>query len=344
MSDQKPCLADLSLEALQDWLKSHQQPAFRAKQIHDWLYKKCATSFAEMGNLPQPLRQQLEQEFLACALAPLDTQRSDDGTTKWLSQLADGNAVETVLIPAKDRITLCLSTQVGCAVRCAFCASGKHGLVRNLTPGEIVDQVRLANHEFGTTATNLVIMGIGEPMHNRENLVTALNLICSPEGLGLGARHITISTSGIVPEMRLLADEAMPWNLAISLHAVNDAQRARIIPPQHRYPIREILAAARYYREKTNRMFTIEYALVKGLNSSPDDAASLASLARENRAKVNLIPCNNQEEPFLPPPVPACRAFLDILTKAGVQASLRLRRGEAIKAACGQLKASHAPK
>ena len=338
--DLRPCLTETSLDELQDWLKAHQQPAFRAKQIHDWLFKKNATDFAEMANLPLALRQQLQDCFRACALEPIQTQSSEDGTLKWLSRLADGNSVETVLIPAKDRVTLCLSTQVGCDVRCAFCASGKHGLVRNLTMGEIVDQVRQANHESGTLATNLVIMGIGEPLHNRVNLVAALKFLCSPEGMGLGARHVTISTSGIVPEMRLLAEEAMPWNLAVSLHAVTDAQRARIIPPQHRYPLQQVLAAARYYREQTNRMFTIEYALVKNLNSSLADAKALAVLARENRAKVNLIPCNSQQAPFLPPTVAACRAFLDVLTQAGVQASLRLRRGDSIKAACGQLRAS----
>lgn len=335
-------LSSLSQAEIAEWLKAHNQPSFRAKQLTEWLFKHYASSFSQMANLPLTLRDLLSESFLASALTPVETLADEeDGTTKWLSQLDDGNTIETVLIPAPDRRTVCISTQVGCAVQCAFCASGRHGLVRNLTAAEIIDQVRLAaSHCDNPPLTNIVVMGIGEPLHNRENLVQALNRICSQEdGMGLGARHITISTSGIVPEMLALAAEAKAWNLAISLHAVNDTMRAKIIPPRNRYPMHDILEAAAKYREATNRMVTIEYALCRGLNDSAEAARQLAQIARDLRAKVNLIPCNNQTGTFLPPSPQQSREFLNILLSAQVQATLRLRKGDAIKAACGQLRA-----
>ncbi len=331
---------------LAEWLQQNGQPAFRHRQICDWLYRHHALAFDEMSNLPKELRQTLDGAFLPSALRPLSTLKDDeDGTVKWLSALPDGNTIESVLIPAPDRQTVCISTQVGCAVRCAFCASGRHGLVRNLSVAEIIDQVRLAAANCKSSPlTNIVVMGIGEPLHNRENLVTALNRLGDPQtGMGIGARHITISTSGIVPEMRRLADERRPWNLAISLHAVDDAMRARLIPPQNRFPIKDILEAATYYRESTSRMVTLEYALCRGFNDSADAARRLAAIANGLRAKVNLIPCNNETGAFLPPAPQHCRAFLDILLAARVQATLRLRKGDSIKAACGQLRAQSLP-
>ena len=331
-------IKDLTQEQLSQWFAEHNQQAFRIKQLHDWLYAKHAISFDEMANLPRALRDSLAQDFSCSSLTELQSLVSEDRTTKWLFKLEDGNTIETVLIKAPDRNTVCISTQVGCQVHCAFCASGKNGLVRNLTASEIVDQVIYVSHHVGRLVSNIVVMGMGEPMHNFQNLTAALDIICSPDGLGLGARHVTVSTSGIPDAIRKLADFGKPWNLAISLHAVNDRIRATLIPPKFRSPISEILKAAADYRDMTGRMVTLEYILIRGVNASPDDAQALADIARELHAKVNLIPSNSDNPHFTPPPPDECAAFLGALVKRGVQATLRMRKGKDINAACGQLR------
>ncbi len=331
-------IKDLSQEKLAEWFAAHGQPDFRRKQLHDWLYAKYAVSFDEMANLPKTLRDALAQEFSCCSLTALQSLVAEDKTTKWLFQLEDGNTIETVLIKAPDRNTVCISTQVGCQVHCAFCASGKNGLVRNLTASEIIDQVIYVSHHIGRIVSNVVVMGMGEPLHNFQNLTDALETLCAPDGLGLGARHVTVSTSGIPEAIRRLADKEKPWNLAVSLHAVNDRIRAQLIPPKFRSPIKEILKAAAEYRDRTGRMVTLEYILIKGINATPADAEALADIAHDLHAKVNLIPSNSDNPHFTPPPPDECAAFLGALLKRGVQATLRMRKGKDINAACGQLR------
>lgn len=336
----KPLLKDLSRLQLTECLRDNGFPAFRARQLENWLYQHWATTPADLKNLPLPLRDFLEQHFRLFALDVVTTSTDDDETIKWLARLADGHTLETVLIRAPHRRTVCISTQVGCGVRCAFCASGQGGLVRNLTPAEIIDQVILACRSLQDKITHVVVMGMGEPLHNFDSLCTALQNLTDPGLFALGARHITVSTSGIPDRIRALAERGFSWNLAVSLHAPNDTLRARIIPPPHRHPIADILDACDYYREKVNRMPTLEYTLVNQLNDAPAEAEDLAALARHHHCKVNLIPCNANLPHFASPPAAACRAFLDILTASGVQATLRLRKGETIAAACGQLRRS----
>lgn len=338
----RPPLRELSLEECAVWLAEQRQPAFRARQIREWLFAKLALSAAEMTNLPANLRMALERDFAVCSVAVIDTQGDDEGTIKWLFGLGDGETIEAVLIRAPDRLTLCISTQVGCPVRCAFCASGRHGLVRNLSAGEMVDQVVFAQRAAGQRLDNIVVMGMGEPLLNLEALLPALDVVCSPTGLGIGARHVTVSTSGIVPGIRQLAGAGRQWNLALSLHGVSDERRARFIPPAHRYPLAEILAACQEYRAATGRMVTLEYALVAGENDSSADGERLARIARDLHAKVNLIPCNPADSGHRASAAGQVRAFHDILLAQGVQATLRRRKGSEIEAACGQLRARRA--
>lgn len=328
-------LTDLELHAL---AQRYEIAPFRVAQLRHWLYQKWAADFAEMKNLPAALLSKLREEYLLFSLQIEQTQTADDGTVKWLSSLQDGNTIETVLIRAPQRDTVCISTQVGCQVRCVFCASGKNGLIRNLTAAEIIDQVLLPCRHLQSKVNNIVVMGMGEPLHNLDNLIQALESLTASDKFALGARHVTISTSGIVPGIRRLAELRRPWNLAVSLHATSDQQRAQLIPQNCRYPIAEILAACQYHRQLTSRMPTLEYALLKDINDTNEDAKRLANIATKLRAKINLIPCNPGPSRYQAPNNTKCRQFLEQLTKAGAQATLRIRKGDAIKAACGQLR------
>ncbi|MFA6816278.1 MAG: 23S rRNA (adenine(2503)-C(2))-methyltransferase RlmN [Lentisphaeria bacterium] len=337
-------IQSLSFEQLQNWLKKHHFPPFRAKQIRLWIYNKLATKFADFKNLPQNIIDALNQEFTPSSLEITEQLESTDGTLKCLSTLQDGNTIESVLIHADNRHTVCISTQVGCAVRCVFCASGRQGLIRNLTSAEIIDQVLWASHQNHAKITNIVVMGMGEPLHNLENLHIALKTLGDPDGFNLGARHVTISTSGIVPGIRALADIGTPWNLALSLHATSDEQRAKVIPDKNRYPLEDIYAACQYHREKTNRMLTLEYALVAGINDSFATADELAQIAKKLHAKVNLIPCNPAGSTCTAPHMKYCREFLNLLLRKNIQATLRVRKGDDIAAACGQLRQRYCEK
>jgi len=321
-----------------DWLTAHGQPAFRLTQLQQWLYARRVTGFADMANLPAALRQALQTDFLAFSLETVTRQEADDGTIKWLFRLPDGETIETVLLRTPERRTVCISTQVGCPVRCTFCASGREGLIRDLEPAEIIDQVVAACHEAGERVDNLVVMGMGEPLLNLDNVIAALDRICAAEGLGLGARHVTISTSGIVPGIRRLAELGRQWHLALSLHAVTDEQRARLIPPRHRYPLAEILEACRLYRASTGRIVTLEYALMTGTNDNDDDARALAAIARDLDARINLIPCNPVSEHCATPAAGRVRDFEAQVRRLGAKITVRQRKGERIQAACGQLR------
>ena len=336
-------LKDAGDGELLSFLAENGQKPFRLKQLREWLYgEKLAVSYDEMTNLPAAMKQKLAARFRAFSLEPLQTLKDPgDGTVKWLSALADGNTIETVLIHVPGRDTVCISTQVGCAVRCVFCASGRRGLTRNLTKGEIIDQLVLASRQLGRRVDNVVVMGMGEPLMNLDNLVAALDEASREDTLNLGARHVTISTSGIVPGIRQLAETGRCWNLALSLHAVTDAERRLIIPDGNRYPLEEIFAACEYHRQRTGRMLTLEYALIAGKNDSDAQLSQLAAIARRMRAKVNLIPCNPAGAAMTAPGMAACRRCLQQLLDRGVQATLRLSHGKGIAAACGQLRQRH---
>ena len=334
----KPAISGLSESELTDWFRAENELSYRREQLEHWLYRKWVGDWDRMKTLPGALRRKLAQAFTLRTVQPLTRIEAEDHTCKWLFELADGETIETVLIRTARRNTLCLSTQVGCPVRCVFCASGQDGLIRNLTTAEIVDQVLAVCEYLGSRITHLVVMGMGEPLLNLEELLPALETICHPDRLGLGGRHVTISTSGIVPGIRRLAACGRSWHLALSLHGVTDEKRARLIPRRHRYPLRDILEACRTYRRLTGRIVTLEYALIAGDNDGAGDAAELARIARDLDAKVNVIPCNPANPAFQAPSNRQVAEFVDILVRQGVKVTLRRRKGDRIEAACGQLR------
>jgi len=344
-------IKSLTREELEAHFKPEGEPAYRVTQLLDWLYSRRATSWEGMTNLPKPLREKLHNQFTLQTLELVRKQGSGDTTQKFLWKLADGQFIESVLIPANpalygeasDRHTLCISTQVGCAYGCKFCASGLDGWKRNLAVEEIVNQVlaveRLEGAGGGRLINNLVIMGMGEPLANYDNLLAALRILNAPWGGQIGARKITVSTSGLAPQIRRLADEPQQFRLAVSLHGATDQTRDRLMPVNKKYPLKELAAACAYYQEKKERMITLEYILIAGVNDSPDQVPPLAKLALDLRAKVNLIAYNKVEGlPWERPDEPAQEAFLAALTRCQVPATLRREKGGEIDAACGQLR------
>ncbi len=332
-----------------DELIARCQPAYRADQILQWIYAKQAGSFDEMTNLPAAFRQKLAAEFELNAVHALKTRSASDTTEKFLFQLHDGSLIETVLIPAtpglttqSDRHTVCVSTQVGCAYGCKFCASGLDGVKRNLTAGEIVDQVLHVQQLSGERVSNIVVMGMGEPLANYDNLLRALRILNAPWALGIGARKITVSTVGIVPRIKQLADEPMQLRLAVSLHGATDNVRQRIMPVNRKYPLKELLAACDYYVNTKHRMMTFEYILIDGVNDTLEQAHKLGAIARRLRAKMNLIPYNPVDGlPWIRPARDRCKAFQHALKSHGINATLRSEKGTDINAACGQLRLQH---
>ena len=335
------------------------QPAYRVDQLFHWLYARRVTHWDQMTNLPAALRAQLHEHYRLGTLALVRVQGSRDTTQKFLWRLSDGAMIESVLIPANpalygeasDRHTLCVSTQVGCAYGCRFCASGLDGWKRNLTADEIVDQfmaVERYHHETANGDTkdadnriinNLVIMGMGEPLANYDNLLKALSIINAPWGGGIGARKITVSTSGLAPQIRKLADEPFQFRLAISLHGATDDVRLKIMPINKKFPLKDLMAACDYYRQKKGGMITFEYILIAGVNDDPGQAKPLAQLAQRLHAKVNLIPYNKVEDlPWERPSEDRQEAFLSALQRLKVTATLRREKGHDIDAACGQLR------
>ena len=330
-------------------LRDLDEPAYRADQILQWVYEKQAESFAGMSNLSAPLRQKLADTFTLDAVHALKTRNATDTTEKFLFQLRDHSLIETVLIPAtpglttsSDRHTVCVSTQVGCAYGCKFCASGLDGIKRNLTAAEIVDQVLQVQKLSGEKVNNIVVMGMGEPLANYDNLLRALRIINAPWGLGVGARKITVSTVGLVPQIKKLADEPMQLRLAVSLHGATDAVRETIMPVNKKYPLKELLEACDYYVNTKKRMMTFEYILIEGVNDSLEQAHKLGAAARRLRAKVNLIPCNPVEGlTWKRPDRDRCKMFQHTLQSHGITGTLRMEKGTDINAACGQLRLQH---
>jgi 23S rRNA (adenine2503-C2)-methyltransferase len=337
----------LLFNELEEELHKLGQPSYRTGQIADWLYEKRVNSFDEMTDLSRVLRAQLANQF---ALSKTDVVRvlgSHDTTRKFLFRLTDGNLIESVLIPASpalyggssDRRTICLSTQVGCAYGCKFCASGLEGFSRNLGPNEIIDQIIVIEGASGEKIDNIVFMGMGEPLANFSNLMRAIRIINAPWALGIGARHITVSTSGLAPEIKKLADEALQIRLAISLHAATDQVRNQIMPINRRYNIETLLSACDYYAARKKQRLTFEYILIAGVNDADDQAYLLARHAGRLSAKVNLIPYNTVEGlPWSRPSRNRQEKFLSILRAHKIAATLRREKGHDIDAACGQLR------
>lgn len=318
---------------------------FRAKQLSEWLFVRGAPSWDGMSNLPRPLRDALAARLLdpAATLSVIETAGRPGGTRKLLSRMADGETIETVVIPAGDRATACVSSQVGCAMRCAFCASGRSGCVRSLSSGEIVAQVLAAARLIGRRPDNIVFMGIGEPFNNYDAAIAAARAMnaAAPDGLGIGARHITFSTCGVVPGIGRFADEGMQFELSVSLHAPNDGLRSRLMPVNRRWPLSELIPACRAYTEKTGRLITFEYTLVDGFNAGPAEARELVSLVRGFPCRFNLIPLNPVDGFDGRAPSPeCCEAFRAFLERSGYNATLRRSRGRGVNGSCGQLRAS----
>jgi 23S rRNA (adenine2503-C2)-methyltransferase len=340
-------IKSLLLSELQEQLRNLGEPSYRAGQIVDWLYKKRVDTIDKMTNLPRPLRSLLSEKF---SLGKIDLVRvlgAHDTTRKFLFRLADGNLIESVLIPASpalyggraDRRTICVSTQVGCAYGCKFCASGLEGFSRNLNPNEIVDQLIAVERAAGEKIDNIVFMGMGEPLANLENVLRAIRIINAEWGLGVGARHITISTSGLAPQIRRLAEEPLQIRLAVSLHGATDEVRNRIMPINRRYNIETLLSACDYYSSHKKQRLTFEYILISDVNDSDEQAHLLARHVHRLSAKVNLIPYNSVSGlPWMRPSEKRQEKFLSILRAEGTPATLRREKGHDIDAACGQLR------
>ena len=342
-------LHSLTLGNLEESLTSMGQPSYRAKQVMEWAYgrEKRVESWGAMSNLPASLRSSLEEVHPIRMPEVVTVSGSKDTTRKLLLRLHDGELIETVLIPASpalygeesDRRTLCVSSQVGCAYGCKFCASGLDGWKRHLSADEIVSQVLLAEKVSGERINNLVFMGMGEPMANYQNWLQAVSILNAPWGVGLGARKMTVSTSGLVPRIRDLADQPLQIRLAISLHGASDEVRSQIMPVNKKHPVAELMEACSYYSDRKKQMITFEYILIEGVNDAPSEALLLASQARGLRAKINLIPYNTVDGlPWKRPSEAVQEVFLSILRDRGIAATIRREKGHDIDAACGQLR------
>ena len=340
MTEKHPLL-DAEPHELRDWLVAGGHPAYRAKQVMRWVAEGRAERFTAMTDVPARLRDELDAEWAVFATTVDHHDVAPDGTDKLLLACPDGRRVECVLMAEDDRRTVCISTQVGCGMGCVFCASGMKGVVRNLTKGEILEQVlRLRNLlPGGERLTNLVVMGMGESLANLDNLIPALDWICSPSGLGLGQRRVTISTVGLPEKMRKLAELDRQYHLAVSLHAATESLRDQLVPINEKVGLSAVMEAADAYFQKTGRQVTFEYVLLAGVNDRREDALALAELLRARKAHANLIRYNPVAGlPFGRPSPEAIRRFADTLRAGGVSVSVRKTKGHPIDAACGQLR------
>ncbi len=330
-------LLGMTTPELQVLAESLGQPKFRGKQIADWLYKRNISRIGEMSNLPADFRSRLEQDAYLYRADIITESKSADDTTKLLLGLEDENRIEAVLLPYEDRVSVCVSSQVGCAAACRFCATGMGGFSRNLTSGEIVDEVLTLQKESARRVTHVVYMGMGEPLLNYDNVLRSIHLL--NDEVGIAMRHITISTVGITPRIERLAEERLQLTLAISLHAPNDYLRRQLIPIADSYPLRSLIATCRRYADLTRRRITFEYLLIHDLNDSIELAYELATLLKGMMCNVNLIPYNAVEGlKFRRPSHERVKAFRSVLEKAGIAVSQRMERGHAVSAACGQLR------
>ena len=340
--ENKVCLKNLTEEELKEYIKGIGEKAFRATQIYGWIYKG-AKSFSDMKNIPKSLQEKLEEiAFIGNLNINLKLVSKLDGTRKYLFELNDGNIIESVMMEYEHGVTVCISNQVGCRMGCRFCASTIDGLVRNLEPWEILDQIIKIQEDIGKRVSNLVLMGSGEPLDNFDNTKQFLKLVNDKNGLNIGYRHITLSTCGVVPKMYELADLEIPINLALSLHSPYDESRKEIMPIANAYSIKEVIDACKYYIKKTNRRVTFEYSLIKGVNDSQEDAKKLASLLKGMLCHVNLIPINKVDErDYEKPDKTYIYKFRDNLQKENIPATIRREMGADINGARGQLRRKH---
>ena len=332
-------IKDYDLEDLKKELESIGEKKYRAEQIFKWLYIDKVKEFDEMTNLSLELREKLKSEYDICNFKILRTQESSDGTKKYLFDVLDGNAIESVLMEYHHGRTICVSSQIGCKMGCKFCASTGLKFARNLTAGEIVEQILAVEQDTGYKISNVVFMGIGEPFDNYDNVMQAIKIINNQKGLSIGARHISISTSGLVPMIYKFADEELQCTLSISLHATNDEKRSEMMPINNRYNIKELMEACKYYIEKTNKRISFEYALAKDNNDNLDDAKELVKLLKGMLCHVNLIPINKIENgKYTKSSNENIIRFRDYLNEKGITATIRRELGSDIDAACGQLR------
>ena len=332
-------IKDYNLDDLKEELKNLGEKPYRAEQIFKWLYDEKVRSFDEMTNLSKDLREKLEQEYTICNFNILKKQQSKDGTIKYLFDVLDGNAIESVVMKYHHGNTLCVSSQIGCKMGCKFCASTGIAFIRNLTSGEIVEQIIAAEQDTGEKISNVVFMGIGEPLDNYDNVVKAIRIINNPKGLNIGARHISVSTSGLVPMIYKLAEENIQCTLSISLHATTNEKRSAMMPVNDAYPIEELLQACKDYIAKTNRRVSFEYALAKDNNDNLEDAKALVKLLKGMLCHVNLIPINKIENgKYDKSSNENIMKFRDYLNEHGIVATIRRELGSDIDAACGQLR------
>ena len=332
-------IKDYTLDELKEELKELGEKPFRAEQIYKWLYEARVSSFDDMTNLSLELREILKQEYEIKEFKILKKQVAVDGTRKYLFDVLDGNAIETVLMEYHHGFSICVSSQIGCKMGCKFCASTGIPFERNLTSGEIIEQIMAVERDTNVRISNIVFMGIGEPLDNYDNVVKAIRIINHPKGLNIGARHISISTSGLVPKIYQLAEENIQCTLSISLHATTDEQRSKMMPVNNRYPIEELLQACKDYIEKTHRRISFEYALAKENNDNLEDAKRLVKLLKGMLCHVNLIPINKIENgAYTKSSNENIMKFRDYLNDHGIVATIRRELGSDIDAACGQLR------
>ena len=329
----------LTLNDLKELVSEMGQPAFRAKQLYEWIHEKNVCSFDEMTNLPAALRAQLNEAFAFNVPTELIKQVSKDGSRKYLLQFSDGTSVETVGMPNRNKFAVCISTQAGCAMGCAFCATGLAGLTRSLTAQEMVDQVLHVARDFGERVTSVVFMGQGEPFMNFDETVSALRILNDPEGLNIGARHLTVSTCGVIPGIKRFAELPEQFTLAISLHSAIQSTRNQLMPGVKKYTLLRLHEAIQAYVEKTGRRPTYEYAMIEGLNDTNPEMQALVDFCAGTMCHVNLIQLNDiTDSPFRPSPIEKVETLQRRLTMHGVETTIRNSRGGDIDAACGQLK------
>ncbi len=345
VEDGRRHLLDLGEVELKQWLTEQGQPAFRAKQIIHWVFQRRVNDFHQMSDLPQSLRQRLDESFRVLVTSPTAAVESSDGTDKLLVRLPDGGEVECVLLRDGARRSICVSSQVGCAMGCVFCASGLDGVDRNLTKGEILEQMLLLQSRLaeGERLSHIVMMGMGEPLANLDRVLGALDVARSPDGLGISPRRITISTVGLPPAIDRLAKSGVPYNLAVSLHAPNDTLRSELVPVNKKIGIQAVLDAADHYFQACGRRLTFEYVLLGGVNDSDDNARQLVKLLRHRTVLLNVIPYNPVAGlPYVTPSKTSIAGFRQILEAGGVNVKFRQRKGSDIDAACGQLRRNRA--
>ena len=332
-------IKDYTLDELKEELKEIGEKPFRAEQIYKWIYEARVSDFDEMTNLSLELREKLKQIYEIKEFKILKKQVASDGTRKYLFDVLDGNAIETVLMKYHHGFSICVSSQIGCKMGCKFCASTGIPFARNLSSGEIIEQIMAVERDADVRISNIVFMGIGEPLNNYDNVVKAIRIINHPKGLNIGARHISISTSGLVPMIYKFADEEWQCTLSISLHATNDEKRSSMMPINNRYPIKELMEACRYYIQKTNKRISFEYALAKDNNDNLEDAKELVKLLKGMLCHVNLIPINKIENgAYTKSTNENIIKFRDYLNEQGIVATIRRELGADIDAACGQLR------